>query len=174
MLGRIREEGSRQAWFSTVLFYLVTQWSLLKMSQFYKPLGFRCMWNFSSRSFITGLLSPQTGRLLEIFNENFRYSSSNFQEKESLWYHAVFDLPLCWLFIPVRAYAPLISSWACDSILFLDSLRSDEWPAGRHFSQMIRVHANEMNQVFDPCIPVGLSVWEWFGFVVPLLLASLT
>lgn len=58
MLGRIREEGSRQAWFSTVLFYLVTQWSLLKMSQFYKPLGFRCMWNFSSRSFITGLRSP--------------------------------------------------------------------------------------------------------------------
>lgn len=67
------------------------------------------------------LFPPGTVRLLEIF-KNFRYSSSNFQEPQPL----IIMLLLNFLLADFIPHIRLISSWRCDSILCLDSLRSDE------------------------------------------------
>lgn len=106
----------------TVLCYLlIPHGGLLKMCQFWLPLGFFYLVK-TSYSFIASSPTPWNYmRRLEIFNENFRYSCSNFWETQPLisccfWSFLLGD------YIPVRAYILLISSWGCDSLLFLDSL----------------------------------------------------
>lgn len=123
MLGRSIVKGSRKTWFSQCF----ATCSYL-MEAFLRCVNSGCPWdfstseNFSSYSFIASSPTPRNyTRRLEIFNENFRYSCSNFWETRPLisccfWSFLLGD------YIPVRAYILLISSWGCDSILFLDSL----------------------------------------------------